>query len=558
MINNGVQRPAEVGERVHAANGGFRIGVSLSLTVQSIRAPAERICRTTPRDGVVRSAQHRSEEQQKLAARPVRRGRMWIVFPQVLLDELATNPDAIAFERDDERVSRRALAELTARVVTGLTACGARAVGMDVSLTPQAFAGYLAAYTLGCMVIGVVPGLPEQQRKHILTGVDLVVTDDVLAKLLDHEPAEELKAKADPEDVAAVIYTSGSTGQPKGIVYTYRAIDARWPWRPSTWTPGLGALIAGASRFLLHGTLASAVMTHYATRCLLAGGTVVIADGSRIPHIFETHRITAAMLTVPRAHHLLDVLATEDVDVRSLRALTISGSPVSAQLYQRAQDVLGPVIFNDYGQTEIGMISLLSPGDAVDERAMGSVGRPHPDVEISLRDPNGQEVAAGEVGEMFVRSPFQMSGYLHQPELTADVLVDGWLRTQDLASFDERGLLHLRGRTRDVIIVNAVTHYASAIEEALARDGAVGQAYVIGLPDPRSGEAIHAFVTRTASAPDPQRLRDLVRDSLGANSVPATITELAQVPLTANGKPDKKALAALIGHVPGKSNTGAA
>ncbi len=471
-----------------------------------------------------------------------------MVFPQLLLDELATNADMVAFEHEGSRVTRRELAELTARVLGGLRATGAKAVALEVSLTPQAFAAYLAAFTLGCRVIGVVPGLPAEQREHILaTGVDLLVDDEVLARFQEHEPAE-LTPLADPDDIANVVYTSGSTGRPKGIVYTYRAIGARWPWRPTSWTPGLGALIAGASRFLLHGTLASAVMMHYTTRCLLAGGTVVIADSSRIPHVFETHRITAAMLTVPRAHALLDTLTSEDVDLRSLRALTISGSPVSAQLYSQVQERLGPVVFNDYGQTEIGMISLLSPGDAVDEPARESVGRPHPDVEISLRDPLGREVAAGEVGEMFVRSPFMMSGYLDDPELTAEVLTEGWLRTQDLASFDEHGRLHLRGRTRDVIIVNAQTYYASAIEDALVRDETVGQAYVIGLPDPRTGEAVHAFVVPAGSAaPDPQRMRDSVRGQLGANCVPATITELAEVPLTANGKPDKNAMAALLG-----------
>lgn len=479
------------------------------------------------------------------------------VFPQVLLDELATNPEAIAFEHGPDRISRRQLANMVARIATGLNEAATivgSALAMDVSLTPQAFAGYLAGFTLGCRVIGVVPGLPQAQREHVVKDVDLVVTDDVLAKLLEHEPARDLIPAAQPADIATVIYTSGSTGQPKGIAYTYAALQARWPWQPSSWTPGMGALIAGTSRFLLHGTLASAVMTHYTTRCLLAGGTVVIASGDEIPHVFETHRITAAMLTVPRAHHLLDTLANENIDVRSLRALTISGSPVSAQLYERVQEVLGPVVFNDYGQTEIGMITLLSPGDAVDERAMDSVGRPHPDVEISLRDPDGREVAAGEVGELFVRSPFQMAGYWEQPELTAETIVDGWLRTQDLASFDERGLLHLRGRSRDVIIVNAQTFYASAIEDVLARDEAVDQAYVIGLPDPRTGEAIHAFVTTTGQAlgpQGPQRLRDLVRGQLGPNCVPATITELAEVPLTANGKPDKKALASAL--TPGRS-----
>ena len=474
---------------------------------------------------------------------------MWIVFPQVLLDELATNPDAVAFEHEGRRVSRRELAAMVARTVGGLSAIGVKArngVAMDVSLTPEAFAGYLAGYTLGCRMIGVMPGLPAAQREHIVQDVDLVVTDDVLAELQQHEPVGVLRAEAEPEDIVRVVYTSGSTGLPKGIAHSYRAIGFRYRWQPSSWTPGLAALIAGASRFLLHGPLASGVMMDYALRCLLAGGTVVIAPNEPIPQVFAQHRITSAVLTVPRAHAMLDVLATEDVDVRSLRALMISGSPVGAQLFTRAQAVLGPVVFNGYGQSENGMIALLSPADAVDESAMDSVGRPHPDVEISLRDPDGREVAVGEVGELFVRSAFLMTGYWGLPELTADVLADGWLRTQDLASFDQRGLLHLRGRTRDMIIVNATNYYASAIEDALAQDEAVGQAYVIGRPDPGTGEAVHAFVTRTGPALDQERLRELVRGLLGANAVPATITELAEVPLTPNGKPDKNAMAALL------------
>jgi fatty-acyl-CoA synthase len=468
-----------------------------------------------------------------------------MVFPQSLLDELATNADMVAFEHEGSRVTRRELAELTARVLGGLRATGAKAVALEVSLTPQAFAGFLAAYTLGGRVVGVLPGLPVAQRAHIVGDVDLVVTDDVLARLLEHEPAE-LKAEADPDDIVRVVYTSGSTGEPKGIAHSYRAIGFRYRWQPSSWTPGLAALIAGASRFLLHGPLASGVMMDYTIRCLLAGGTVVIAPGEPIPQVFATHRITSAVLTVPRAHAMLDALAAEPVDVRSLRALMISGSPVGAQLYSRVQAVLGPVVFNGYGQSENGMISVLAPADAVDEAAMDSVGRPHPDVEISLRDPAGREVATGEVGELFVRSQFLMTGYWGQPELTAEVLADGWLRTQDLASFDDRGLLHLRGRTRDMIIVNATNHYASAIEDALARDETVGQAYVVGRPDPRTGEAVHAFVVPKAAL-DRERLRELVRELLGANAVPATITELAEVPLTANGKPDKNAMAALLG-----------
>jgi acyl-CoA synthetase (AMP-forming)/AMP-acid ligase II len=174
---------------------------------------------------------------------------------------------------------------------------------------------------------------------------------------------------------------------------------------------------------------------------------------------------------------------------------------------------------------------MLTPAD-IAAGHLRSVGRPMPAVEVAIRD-----------GEILVRSPHMMAGYWNDPQQTRQVLSEGWIRTRDLGYLDADGLLYLTGRARDVIMVNAEVCYAGAIERVLAGHPGVAQAYVVGAPDPETGEAIHAFVVPAGDqAPDPATLADLVRQRLSANSVPKSITVIREVPVNASGKPDKRAL----------------
>ncbi|MGW7788615.1 AMP-binding enzyme, partial [Streptomyces tricolor] len=123
----------------------------------------------------------------------------------------------------------------------------------------------------------------------------------------------------------------------------------------------------------------------------------------------------------------------------------------------------------------------------------------------------------------------------------------GWVRTRDLGRVDARGYLRLTGRTRDIVIVDAIIHYAGPIERVLASHPDVDQAYVVGVPDERTGEAIHAFVVpQPGATPDAGALRSLVARELGEAAVPAGIVGLTEVPVAPSGKPDKAALRALL------------
>jgi acyl-CoA synthetase (AMP-forming)/AMP-acid ligase II len=140
-----------------------------------------------------------------------------------------------------------------------------------------------------------------------------------------------------------------------------------------------------------------------------------------------------------------------------------------------------------------------------------------------------------------------MVGYWNDPAQTREVLRDGWLHTRDLGHLDADGRLYLTGRARDVIMVNAEVCYAGGIERVLAGHPDVAQAYVVGGPDPVTGEAIHAFVVPTRGrSPDRVALVELVGAALSANSVPKTITVVHEVPVNPSGKPDKQALLRLF------------
>ncbi|MFJ6216216.1 class I adenylate-forming enzyme family protein [Streptomyces sp. NPDC092296] len=506
-------------------------------------------------------------------------------FPQSLVAAFRSEPGKPAFEYRSRSVSRAEVLDLIARCVGGLRRSGLEpgaAVALGTDVTPEGFAVQIAAHLLGLQVVGLRPGLTSGQLADVLSrGIHAVITDTPtadtptadtpggdtpagaalrtaagpvpvlpLAALLD-APAtpDALQPHGRPDDTAVVYLTSGSTGRPKGCALSYRALTAHWSWQPARWSEETTRLAAQYHRFLLFGTLTSAVMFEWLGLCLLGGGTAVIPDPPvDIPADFARHRITACLMTVPRLHRLLDTLRSTPVDLSSLRALLVAGSPLEPHRLTEAVDRLGPVVLQGYGQTETGLLTLLTPDDLARRhpRVAGSVGRAHPGVRLQIRDSAGRPVPAGERGEVWARTSGAMAGYWHDPDETAEVLRDGWIRTRDLGRFDEEGFLHLEGRTRDIIIVNAVVHYATAIERSLTDHPDIDQAYVVGLPDEQTGEAAHAFVVPTAGrTPDPAALRRHIGGQLGQAGVPATITVLDQVPTTPGGKPDKRALAAL-------------
>ncbi|MDG4787983.1 AMP-binding protein [Micromonospora sp. WMMD1102] len=525
-------------------------------------------------------------------------------YPQVVLDLLTAARDRPVFEHGPRTVTGGELADLVARLATGLAAAGigpGSGVATVLGVSPEAFAAVVAAQVVGARVAGVRPGLTAEQLRHVLghdiaavlldpstatpglrsasAGLRLLAVgpvDGVPDLAATPAPATPPRPAGRPDDIARVIYTSGSTGAPKGCVQTYAALGAGWAPHRDRWPPAVRDLAARLDRYLVFGSLSSQVMLEYGLLTLAAGGTMVVAEpagGARpfLPDAIARHRATASVVTVPRLTGMVALQRSDPADLGSLRALLVSGSPLEPGRLAEAMSVLGPVVYHGYGQTETGMISMVTPaeltaalaaaatgrdadnaatGRGADRAAtgtassvLGSVGRPPAVVDVEVRDPEGRPVPAGVAGELFVRTPAQANGYWSEPAETAEVFVDGWVRTRDLARQDADGYLHLLGRTRDVVIVNAELVYAGPIERALASHPEVAEAYVVAAPDEQTGEAAHAFVVPVAGCrPDREMLRELVRERLGEASVPRTVTFVADVPVSAAGKPDKRRL----------------
>jgi acyl-CoA synthetase (AMP-forming)/AMP-acid ligase II len=497
-------------------------------------------------------------------------------FPQTVLDALAEAGERPCFEHSGRTVTGAQTLATIRRLVAGMRRAGlgpGTGIALLPGVSPEGFAAMFAAYTLGLRVSAVPSGLTPGQFAHLLAErVDAIVLDPTAApgelvvaagglpvyslgehpratNLLDGpDDGEPLVPAGRPDDIARVTYTGGSTGQPKGCATTYGALGRDWPWRADRWTPAIADIAAGLDRYLLSGTLSTPLVLDHAVLSLFHGGVSVIPEepsGLSLPEVIAHHRITGGVLSVPRLYQLLDALHDDPIDVSSLRFLMVSGSPLNPRRFGALLDRLGPVVFQAYGQTEAGALTLLTPED-VDrhgQSALTSVGRMLPFVDVEIRDEHNRPVPRGERGEVHVRTPYQAHGYWLDPRQSAEVFMDGWVRTRDLGYLDVDGYLHLTGRTREIIIIDATVQYADPIERVLALHPDVDAAYVVGAPDERTGEAAHAFVLPARGRTVPREaLDELVRGALGEASVPSTITFIPEVTVAPGGKPDKRAL----------------
>ena len=467
------------------------------------------------------------------------------VWPQPVLDLLAAGGNRPVFEHGVRVVSAAQMSALIRRIAAGLRAAGARpgtAVVLRLGVDPEAFAAILAAFAVGARVAGV----RADQLVEALAGGDALLVDEArLAELLNTpDDGRPMVAAGRPADIARILHTSGSTGGPKGCAQTYAAMSAAWAPYPDRWPPAIRELAGRLGRYLVFGSLSSQVMLEYGVLALAAGGTLVVADPPTFPAAIVRHRATASVITVGKLHQLVRAQQAQPADLGGLRALMVSGSPLEPGRLREALDVLGPVVFHGYGQTETGMIAMVTPAEMAESpAALASVGRPPDVVDVSIRG-----------GELYVRTSAQASCYWGDPIESAEVFVDGWVRTRDLAEVGADGYLRLLGRTRDVIIVQAMLVHAGPIERVLAADPTVAEAYVTGRPDDETGEAVYAYVVPvTGRRPDAEALSKRVAERLGESAVPKMVAVIDRVPVTASGKPDKSAL----GRAPRRTGTGA-
>ncbi|MDQ3401874.1 MAG: AMP-binding protein, partial [Actinomycetota bacterium] len=372
-----------------------------------------------------------------------------------------------------------------------------------------------------------------------------VGTEIDLAAEVATRSAEPMAIEARDADIARIMYTGGTTGKPKGVAYSFAALDA---------AAAAGGALPPGLRFLVGTPIAHAAGS-IALGVLRAGGSVHLFDDFDADAILDEigtasaeGAAVASYLYPPYLYRLLDHPRFTSTDKTSIKFLVYGSAPMSPSRLHSAITELGPILRQGYAQTEaigIAGLSFADHAQAVNGRPelLSSVGRPIPVVKVRITDPSGTEVATGDTGEVCVEGPTVMSGYWNNPALTSEVLRDGWLHTGDAGYVDDEGYLYLVGRLRELVIVDGHNCYTQPIENALSADPAVAEVAVFGVPDEVTGEALVAVV-RAAGEVDENALRERVRTALGSTNVPSRIVVVDEMPTASFGKPDKKALKA--------------
>ena len=487
-----------------------------------------------------------------------------------LLDHLArTQPHKEALRAQGRAWTYAQLAEASRRAATVLQAQCVGA-GDRVALlcfnTPGFVFALFGAWRLGAAAVPVNHKLQAPEIDYMLrhSRARLCVFDGALAgtvkqvaaptQWLSTDSAAEglasfdaLLAEADaleghpapaPDAMAEVLYTSGTTGKPKGCMHSHRNI----------FTAAM-SVAAGTSLTRLERTLIampiwhSSPLNNWLLGTLLVGGTVVLLREYAPQPFLETLAAERITFTFGAPIAFLAPLAVvPDVsryDLSAMRMWAYGGGPLGADMALKlSQAYRSDRFVQVYGMTEAGPLgSTLFPEDAI--RKAGSIGcTGTPGVAIEVRRPDGSLCQAGEVGEIHLRSPAMMQGYLDDPVATAQAFDDaGWYRSGDLARVDEDQYLFVVDRLKDMIVTGGENVYSKEVEDAISAHPAVQDVAVIGRPHPEWGETVTALiVARAGQALDAGGLRDFLATRLARYKIPRIIELHEALPRTATGK----------------------
>lgn len=344
------------------------------------------------------------------------------------------------------------------------------------------------------------------------------------------------------DDPAAISYTTGTSGLPKGAVLSQGGVREALLWASLTagyrhsdvWfqsTPGTGAP---------HGFMVGTV----------TGMTTVLPDGDFHPRRFlelaQEHGVTCVLFVATMMRRVIEHMSERSYDLSALRLVTYGSMPTPSALVRAAFDAFGCELQQWYGATEGSFFTCLHHEDhlrafAGEPVLLASAGRPMLHVEVSIRDDQWREMPPGAVGNVCVRGQVVMQRYRNQPQLTAEVLHDGYLRMHDLGYLDQHGYLVLVDRRDFMIISGAFNIYPMVVENVVAGHPAVREVTVVGAPHPDWGEAVVAVVTlKPGATATAEELIAFCDGRLGRFEIPKHVEFVSSLPTGPSGKILKK------------------
>ena len=388
--------------------------------------------------------------------------------------------------------------------------------------------------------------IAEQVGPSLPTLRTIVALDSVQARAAGFQawkadqPDTDPDRIADPADPVVQIYTSGTTGLPKGVVlpnlsfFTFGAAMVEhgldWlDWRPEDISlislPGFQ--IAGLS-WSMQGFAAG--VTNVVMRMFVSQEALELIDRLGVTITFVAPAMLQMLLAEPTAC---------PASFRSLRKVVYGGSPISQTLLRQCLDVISCEFLQIYASTETGNVAVcLPPADHYPgSPLLGAAGKAYPGVDVKIVDELGRMLPAGEVGEICVRTSAHMLEYWRLPKATSQTLVDGWIHTGDAGYLNEDEYLFVGDRIKEMIIVAGQNVYPAEVEDVLTRHPSVADVAVIGIPDERWGEAIHACVVlRPGERATPRELMVSLKGRLADFKIPTSYDFVEGLPRNPTGK----------------------
>jgi fatty-acyl-CoA synthase len=498
---------------------------------------------------------------------------------QMLLHSLRRHRAASVLQLGDRNITGQEMADEMSRYVRALEDLGAgsgTAVGLLAANRPEVLfligagqtQGYRRtalhplgslddhAYVLtdagaGALIVDNLPPFLERAEalKEKVPSLEIVITIDDLAEKAATYDVQPLVAKdLAPDHIVGLTYTGGTTGKPKGVIGTASSIAAMTQVQLAEWE------WPEAPTFLICTPLSHAGAAFFAPTVAKGGRLVVLPgfDPATVLKTIEEEKITATMLVPSMLYALMDHPDSQTRDLSSLETVYYGAAAINPTRLAEAIERFGPIFAQYFGQSECPMvISYLAKGDHTPER-LASCGRPSAFLRTALLGEDGKPVEQGEPGEICVAGPVLAGGYWNKPEETAEAFRDGWLHTGDVAREDEDGFWYIVDRIKDMIVSGGFNVFPREVEDVIAEHPAVAQVGVIGTPHEKFGEAVTAIVVLRQDAERDEasitrlteEIQASVKDRKGSVQSPKQVIVADSLPLTALGKPDKKALRA--------------
>ncbi len=478
---------------------------------------------------------------------------------------------AIIFQ--DEPVTFSQLADTVFRLANGLLARGIKKgdrVAVYLPNCPQYLYSYLALFSIGATVVPLDFMLKSGELQAILAHADAslliakpgegicleTIRSDVatlkdvvlvgegkgaqgsFSDLVSSGSSDVPKVGIVESDRSLILYTSGSTGRPKGVCLDYRHLDAA-PQAMEYFVD-----LSGRDVKLCALPLSHAGGLVYLQNCVYFGITLVLMERFNPLEFLrqvEKHGVTCFHMVPSMYYALLQLKEFEKYNLSSIRWVNVFGAPNAPEAIRRFKTYCpNAKLLNGWGLTETNAPNTVIP---MGSDKIESIGRPAPWITLRVVDEEGAEVPKGGVGELTIKSWVVMEGYYKDPEMTKEVLRDGWFHTGDLARCDEEGFYYIVGRKKDMIKVSGQLVFPNEIEEAIHKHPVVKEVAVVGVPDALRGETIKAFiVAKEGARVEEQDIKQFCRQHLARFKLPQFVAVVEALPKTRTGKVDKSAL----------------